>query len=228
LSALLRLVCAQVCERMGVVLTSGSDGTLGVFSIATGLEVHRTCPTVVADHRRELNGLALEPHRLLCADAGEDGSSVVLDATRWVQTVILEGHRGCVYKCTWLDPSIAATASFDGTVKVWKLSAAVLLLYSWCSHAAWPLHLVANVANSNKCFSSRDSVFCAFSQPHFVSSPPVPTVTVDRCLCAQVWDVRLEGAAVGEVRVPIGDTRAYCTRGTLSQSMMFSAHGDGR
>ena len=68
-----------------------ADGTVAVFDIRSGLEVHRTAPSMSShDGRRELNDIAVNPLTTLLVDAGDDGACHVYDMARWTTLQTLE------------------------------------------------------------------------------------------------------------------------------------------
>lgn len=68
---------------------------MAVFSIRSGLEVHRTAPSMLAHAheghaRRELNDIAVNPLTTLLVDAGDDGACHVYDMERWTSRQTLQ------------------------------------------------------------------------------------------------------------------------------------------
>jgi hypothetical protein len=80
---------------------------VAVFSIRSGLEVHRTAPSMLShgEGRRELNDIAVNPLTTLLVDAGDDGACHVYDMARWSSRQTLQvgtrlpcGGTGC-HRC---------------------------------------------------------------------------------------------------------------------------------
>lgn len=102
------------------MFSCGGDRTSAVFSLETGLQVHRH----TAGDERVVNRFACNPDRShLLVDCAEDGSANLLDiaGTDWrlLQNHRLEGYASPVYCVRWLSPDTFLAGSFDSCVRLW-------------------------------------------------------------------------------------------------------------
>lgn len=82
-----------------------------------------------SDQERPITGLAFSPDGALLVSTSEDALAIVWDTTTWEVSQRLEGHDASVSNAAF-DPvrNELATASIDGTVKVWSLDTGVARL----------------------------------------------------------------------------------------------------
>lgn len=106
------------------IASSGTDGTIALFAVDSGLEVFRNAKASARSEqqRRMINKVRVAAGEGIAADAADDNTCHVYDTSFWELQTKLEGHTMCVYSCAWLDMgNLLATASFDSTVKIWDM-----------------------------------------------------------------------------------------------------------
>jgi RNA polymerase sigma factor (sigma-70 family) len=110
------------------VVSAGWDRTVRVWDVASGLEVR-----VLKGHTEQALGVAFSPDgRLLASSSGRRGDSkdepgpgeiILWDAATGKQVVVLRGHKDRIFSVAFSpDGKWLASGSWDGTVKLWRVS----------------------------------------------------------------------------------------------------------
>jgi WD40 repeat protein len=100
-----------------LAVSASADGTLKVWNLATGHEVH-----TLHGHTGAVSGVAITPDGRLAISASEDHTLKFWDLLIGHEVQTLHGHIGGVSGVAiTLDGRHAVSASWDGTLKVWDL-----------------------------------------------------------------------------------------------------------
>jgi cytochrome c len=98
----------------GGFASAGEDGRIALWPARPGARPDR----VLEGHAEPVAALALSPDGRRLASAAWDGTGRVWDLATGAARV-LEGHRGNVNAVAFLPDGTAATAGFDGTLRLW-------------------------------------------------------------------------------------------------------------
>ncbi|WP_223835735.1 WD40 repeat domain-containing protein [Streptomyces venezuelae] len=135
-------VYAVACAELGgrpLAVTTGQDGTVRVWDLATG----RTVGRPLTGHTGSVHAVACTEldGRPLAVTTGQDGTVRVWDlATGRTVGRPLTGHTGSVHAvaCTELDGRpLAVTTGEDGTVRVWDLATGHAIGSPLTGHTGW-------------------------------------------------------------------------------------------
>src|SRR5262249_41403737 len=108
-------LCVAYSPRNDVLASGGVDGTVRLFDVTTGQELHR-----LTGHRRHVNALAFRPDGCFLASAGSDAPLRLGDVRAGKEVAVLRGHTDAVHAVAFSpDGRTLATGSADGTVKQW-------------------------------------------------------------------------------------------------------------
>ncbi len=109
------VMCIELSADGSLIATGSSDRTVKVWSYATGQELFTTEPMGSGP----VFGVAFSPDGQRVAGAG-DPAVVIWDSHTGERQLVLKGHKHFVTRILFSpDGKQVATASYDGTVKVW-------------------------------------------------------------------------------------------------------------
>jgi WD40 repeat protein len=99
-----------------LLATGGNDGTVRLWTIATG-KTH----AVLRGHVGAVRDIAFSPRATLLATASNDGTARVFRSSNGAPVAVMSGHSNPVTDVAFSpDGATIATASSDGTARVWK------------------------------------------------------------------------------------------------------------
>jgi cytochrome c len=99
----------------GLFASAGEDGRIALWPPRPGLQPLR----VLEGHAEPVAGLALSADGARLGSAAWDGTARIWDLRGGAEPRVLEGHRGNVNAIAFRADGVAATAGFDGTLRIW-------------------------------------------------------------------------------------------------------------
>lgn len=105
-----------------LVVSASGDRTARIWDAAEGTSLH-----VLEGHEGPVRHAVWSPDGRWVVTSSDDGTARLWDAENGEEHAILEGHRGRVHQAAWHPDGIIATASFDGSVRLYEMDVEKLL-----------------------------------------------------------------------------------------------------